>query len=255
MKSNASDSEVLRSYLLGTLAEEPRARVEERLFSDDSVFLERLCLVEDELIDDYVAGDLNADEAGRFEGSFLCTDERRGKLEFARALTAYVQKQPAPNPRTGHWLRRPVSMPAWSVAAGLALLLLPGIVAWQVGSGRSGSSDVSVLLTPGLTRDVGANLTRVRVSPDCKLIRLQIDPGTSKYVAYGVSLHNTAGEEILKQRKLNTDTTAGHAAVSMVVPCELLPPEDYYIRLEGIPQGKEAAIVPLDKYPFRVLRE
>jgi hypothetical protein len=255
MKSNASDSEVLRSYLLGTLAEEPRERVEQRLFSDDRVFWERLCLVEDELIDDYVAGDLNADEAGRFEAAFLCTDERRGKLEFARALKAYVLKQPSPEERTGHWLRTPIPVPAWSVAAGLALLLLPGIVAWQVGSGRSGSSDVSVLLTPGLTRDVGGNLPRVRVSPDCKLTRFQIDSGTSKYVAYGVSLHNTAGDEILKQRTLNTDTTAGHAAVSMVVPCELLPPEDYYIRLEGIQPGKEAASVPLNRYPFRVLRE
>jgi hypothetical protein len=254
MKSNASDSDVLRSYLLGTLAAEPRDRVEERLFSDDRIFCEHLCLVEDELIDDYVAGELNADEAGHFEQSFLCTDERRGKLEFARALKAYVQKQPSANQRIGYWLQTPIRVPAWSIAAALVLVLLPGL-AWQVRSGRSDSSEVSVYLAPGLTRDVSGTLTRVRVSQNCKLIRLQIDPGTNRYVAYGAALYNTAGEEIWKQRKLTAHTSAGQAAVSVAVPCEVLPAEDYYLRLEGIQPGKEAAVVPLDRYPFRVLRE
>src|SRR5688572_2230465 len=83
---------VLRSYLLGTIAPEVRDEIERRLFSDDPIFWEHMCLTEDELIDDYVNGDLDSEETRHFERCFLTTEERREKLAFSRALKAHVDR-------------------------------------------------------------------------------------------------------------------------------------------------------------------
>src|SRR5687767_11101504 len=79
----------VRRYLLGTLAEESRRGVEERLMTEEA-FLDELALAEGELVDDYVAGRLAEEERAAFERHFLSTDERRAQVRFARALTRYA---------------------------------------------------------------------------------------------------------------------------------------------------------------------
>ena len=71
---------------------ESREDLEARLFSDDRIFSERLSIAEDELVSDYVQSALTDAERQDFEKHFLCTDERRAKLEFARALHAYAER-------------------------------------------------------------------------------------------------------------------------------------------------------------------
>ena len=51
MNINPTLDGVLKRYLLGTADSEVREDVEKRLFSDDRIFWEQLCLAEDELID------------------------------------------------------------------------------------------------------------------------------------------------------------------------------------------------------------
>ena len=88
----SADESLLRRYLLGTATPESQEDLEARLFSDDRIFSERLSIAEDELVSDYVQSALTDAERQDFEKHFLCTDERRAKLEFAKALHAYAER-------------------------------------------------------------------------------------------------------------------------------------------------------------------
>jgi anti-sigma-K factor RskA len=94
-------SDLGRRYLLGALTREAREGVEARLFSDDAIFREHLCLVEDELIDDYAANELQPEDRASFERGFLCTEERRRKVEFARAWNEVGSRKSASGCRQG----------------------------------------------------------------------------------------------------------------------------------------------------------
>lgn len=83
----------IRKYLLGNIqAEDERRKIEKRLMLDDDYF-EELLMQEEELIQDYVDGQLSTDERQSFEKHFLISEERRHKIQFARALRRYIDGQ------------------------------------------------------------------------------------------------------------------------------------------------------------------
>jgi len=67
------------------LSAEDQARFEEAYLSDGSLF-EQVQALEEELIENYVKGDLSGRERRRFERHYLASDQRRAKIEFAREL-------------------------------------------------------------------------------------------------------------------------------------------------------------------------
>ena len=262
MSANGGDTEILRRYLLGSLAPESRAAVEDQLCSDDRIFWERLSLVEDELIDDYVAEDLDGKEEAGIKRHFVWTLERLEKLNFARALKAHVDAieasewseldfSPTPPP---FWQRllAPLPAPAWSVAAAAMLLLVLPSLFWQLAPLGDGN-EVSALLTPGQTRGAGEELNRVPIPAGATLVKLQMDLAIDEYSSYRAELYLAAGDEIMIQSNLEAQSIETARAVTLVLPAELLPPGDYFVRLSGVSAGGE--IEPLDRYDFRVLRE
>jgi len=89
MKLDTSSEILIRRYLLAALSEDETERVETRLMTDDG-FFQQISLVEDELIDLYLDGELSFADGKRFEDTFLCAAERQQKLRFAKALRAYA---------------------------------------------------------------------------------------------------------------------------------------------------------------------
>lgn len=86
------DNEILISqYLLGELSEEQQVEIEDRAFSDKE-YLATITAVENDLIDEYVRGDLKAADRQRFESRFLASAERRKRVEFAKALRTVVSE-------------------------------------------------------------------------------------------------------------------------------------------------------------------
>ena len=252
MTTDKADDEVLRGYLLGRLAPESRESVERRLFSDDRVFWEHLALVEEELIDQYARGEFDGEDSARFERDFLCTDERRAKLELARALKAYVERKQESRRRAWDWLRGPVATPAWALAAAATLVLALPAVVWQLAAARGPQGEPAVWLSPGLVRDVGGELARVTLPPGCQVVRLRLEPGLAERPAYRATLHEVAGDELWSQDKLRAAAVEGRAAVTLTLPCDLLRADDYYVGLEAVSPGGDRE--PLDRYDFRVLR-
>ena len=76
----------LMQYLLGSLPAEKREYFDELTVADDEI-AERLCAVENDLVDAYVAGELHGDALSQFESHYLCTSYRRDKVDMARLLT------------------------------------------------------------------------------------------------------------------------------------------------------------------------
>ncbi|MCY7375882.1 MAG: hypothetical protein LH472_07900, partial [Pyrinomonadaceae bacterium] len=75
----------LKAYFLGTLAAEETARLEEEC-ANDAKLTEQANIVESELADDFLRGNLTAPECRSFEENYLITEARREKLQFAQNL-------------------------------------------------------------------------------------------------------------------------------------------------------------------------
>jgi hypothetical protein len=81
------------AYLLGDLSEEKQALAAAQLFTEPHY--QRLQIVEEELIEDYLRGELSRDERDRFENFFLAEPHRRARVEFARAMLKALAEREA----------------------------------------------------------------------------------------------------------------------------------------------------------------
>jgi len=101
------------------------------------------------------------------------------------------------------------------------------------------------VLATGLLRS-GGSLTRIAIPPDTPLIRLRLGLSGVDYAQYRAVLYDAEGEEIWAQSKLSAQSGDGNAAVTVVLPAQLLPPGDYQLKLSGIdrtgiPEGVAAS--------------
>lgn len=95
MKSSHSQDGILRSYLLGGMSEESQEQLENRLMTEQQL-LEDLEVAEEELVDDYVCGFLEASERRNFERLFLSLPSRSRQVSFASDLRAHIAASPQP---------------------------------------------------------------------------------------------------------------------------------------------------------------
>src|SRR5262249_51295070 len=132
---------------LGTMLEADRLGLAERYFADDELF-EQLLVVETDLLDQYVRGELTPEERMRFERYLLRLPDHRHKIGVAKALSRVIsEKQPTaatlPEPNSATlsnptlWgrgmlapaMRSQVVMRYWAVV----LLMVSGIaIVWLV---------------------------------------------------------------------------------------------------------------------------
>lgn len=87
----------LRRYLLGQLVEAEEEEMELRLLTEAD-YVEELDVTADELINQYLAGDMSEDERQSFEQVFLATPQRRQKLRFAELLQGYIKEEKSASP-------------------------------------------------------------------------------------------------------------------------------------------------------------
>jgi hypothetical protein len=150
MKNDVQQETELRRYLLGELSLEEQVLVEQRLFLD-SDYAELLQAVEDDLIDEYLADDLEDGERERFKNHFLLLPEHGADLRIAKALKKYEtpDRNPSPARNTNNdpsivppsFFSKPFVWLSLTVAA----LILFSIVAWLVFRAVRGPSAESPL--------------------------------------------------------------------------------------------------------------
>jgi len=107
MAANLNSEKILAQYLLGQLPEEQQVEIEDRAFQDKE-YLASITSVENDLIDEYVRGEMTAEVRRQFEQRFLASADRRKRVEFAKALTQVtseyvVAEKRVVAPRTASW--------------------------------------------------------------------------------------------------------------------------------------------------------
>ncbi len=108
----------LRSYLLGTLADEPREQIEDTLLVSDEGFV-RLEMAEEDLIEEFLDGELDSEQQALFESHFLCTKARKEKLAYLRAIRSVAAQQVQPEPLSGKVISFPAAQPRQSFFVGM----------------------------------------------------------------------------------------------------------------------------------------
>lgn len=91
MNERKYNNQTLTAYLLGSLSE-----LDVELFDElsvtDTAFVDDLKLVENDLIDSYICGELASDAQKRFEAHYLQSPLRREKVDFARTFQTFAER-------------------------------------------------------------------------------------------------------------------------------------------------------------------
>ena len=98
MDHKLEDKSLIRSYLLGDLAEAERQVIEQRMITADE-FYNQVLLAEDELVEEYALGRLTGKDKERFEASFLSTPEGREHVKLTADLIRYASEQSVEKPQ------------------------------------------------------------------------------------------------------------------------------------------------------------
>src|ERR1044072_4912927 len=85
MKEEVLTDAVLREFLLGKVDDEEAARIES-LFLTDSEAREKVLVIEQELIDDYLEDSLTAEDREKFLLRYGQTAEQRQQLRITKAI-------------------------------------------------------------------------------------------------------------------------------------------------------------------------
>ena len=242
MLVNEKAQEELRLWLLGLLPEEESRSFEERLMTDSELY-EEVFIVEEELIDDYIAERLSADERTAFESYFMNSPERQEQFRIANALRVYIGDAKATEPVTEVKRRWPFAAIALAAAAVViaALVGLPPIMFQRGSTGKS----YSVVLTPGgPTREGGTAPQQITIPPGTDTLELDLKLTRNDFQKYRATLLNSDGGTIYINDNLTGPT------LRFSVKTQQTPPGEYRLKVDGInPDGTSESA---DSYRFVV---
>ena len=291
MAEDLPSDETLIHYLLGELSEHDEAQIEEKYFPDDGAF-ERLCALEDELIDRYVRGELSKAQREDFEKRLLQSPEQRKRIEFARSL---MQPLPGPPPLAPVHLipkKARLRLPNWSMPrlavllpAALGLLAVFVLGTWWVRHQRT-PSEISVqqpprsqteqvarvpteaspqaptelsesqiatlILTPDITRGAGSEI-RLVLSPKADVVELTASLESVEFDTYRAEVSTVAGKEVWNENDLHPRETPSGKGVAVRIPAKLFGSKDYILTLRGLAPSGRLQVV--SEYSFRVVRK
>jgi hypothetical protein len=181
---NSQDVQQVRAYFLGELGEKEALEIEMCCF-DDEDFAEQIFVVESELIEAYLDGELSGREFQHFESNYLMTVARRSRVELVANLkgeNTVNTRQPVPLAAfpsgkkplftsPSNWWNRFLSPPVkLGFAVGLSLFLLVlcmGLFrflthpkatnddqsAWESTSETNASSSLPINLSPSIAQE------------------------------------------------------------------------------------------------------
>lgn len=200
MALHLNDQDAIRQYLLRLLSDDGQREVEQRLLTEDDLF-EEFEIAEDELVHEYLAGQLTEIERERFERSFLTTPERHANLQFASALKRYAARHTSDQGFTSDPSRWPLwKSRTWVFRAAAAV----GVVAVIAGAlwffyGRTKSPQTFATLTLSISnnnRAEGAQADKVELplGADALKIALKVPDGSGPAIRYRVEIADSNGE-------------------------------------------------------------
>ena len=130
------DEYKIKQYLLGQLTGEERDELEQRLFAEDEL-LEKLQTAENDLVDDFLTGDLNENEAALFQKNFLVGSKRERELRIGKAWRNFAavhaaEQRPTPVPAPVSKWRQFFSSYTLKTAASLGVVLIVALASYWI---------------------------------------------------------------------------------------------------------------------------
>jgi hypothetical protein len=246
-----------RRYLLGQGTEEERAALEQEYFHSDAA-VDRVAAAEDDLIEDYLSGSLDAADRGLFEREYLSTPRHRQRVETIRQLRTSASRTASGQrtDRSRQWLALAATL--LLVAAGSVWLFIssPSVVEQSppIVSTAPGSPTPSVPDQPSTSPPAASRVFAVSISPvgvrsaagaapvilpanaDIVVMNLEGEPERRSFADGRASIRTVGDDEIWRGTTAAGNLPAG-AIARIEVPATRLPPDDYVITLFGTDAG------------------
>jgi hypothetical protein len=255
-----TERQEMRSYLLGTLDRDLKTQFEERILTEPSVYQE-LLIDEEDLIDQYVRGELSAFEQEQFESHFLITAERQKNLRFGKLLQEYVNFHIEESPVPVHsfsFLHKPVRR--WAslglvaaIFSAAGIIIVRGFVNRREAAcvvQQTPSRVMTVTLAPGSAGTQGSTAQRVNLPPYGVDVTLELELRNSTFRNYKSELFRE-NKSLKISDALRIEAKGEQRVVPFTVTGEILSPGDYQVKLSGVLDSGADEFI--DNYSFRVI--
>ena len=261
--------QLIIQYLLGSLPEKEAERMDELAVADDNFFW-RVRSVENDLVDQYVKGELSADKLERFRTHYLSSPLRRENVKFAQTLGRALEQSPETR---RSWFAFPVVIPRWAFAASAALaLLVLSYLAYddlrareQLRQVRPVAGPVPTQATPAPERPAPAVVASFVLAPPVRggergseilipngtgLVSFDLQLEAEDFPAYQAALRDlSSGGALWRSGDLIPHPSGARSAVSFQVPANLFAAKTYVIELSSAARPAE----PVANYAFKVV--
>jgi hypothetical protein len=245
MQEQTNIQQDVRLWLLGLLSQEQGQLLEQQLITDAQAF-DELSLVEEELIDGYLSGELSERESVAFESYFMNSSERRQQFRVAKAWRSFVERE---DPFGRHADAEAENLPAfvkqqpsflatlntWKVPLTAALSILVVVVVWIAyrTSVTTGGPSLAVFLEPAIQTREGGALQQINVPRDIQTIELHAKLPKGQSRNYRAVLFDAGGNTILTNENPTIDTSGSEIDVVVVpVPAARLTRGQYRLQLD-----------------------
>jgi hypothetical protein len=262
-----------REFLLGKLDDEARARVED-LFLTDARVRERVLVAEQDLIEDYLEGNLTSADREIFVSRYTETPEQRQKLRITESIkrlaAAEAESSQIIAAQTSGWHRLRARLrlrPALMAPIAIILLMAIVITVWLSRREQRSSieQELAQLNTPASLREAPAQMVSLELSPVTvrsaeSVAELKTSAGTrlvelrlpwiraEHYSLYEASIQRLGGGESYTIPDLQAESNGKY--VRFRLPAHLLRRGEYQIQLSGI--GPDGVAGPAEEYQFTV---
>jgi hypothetical protein len=277
MTTERYSAQTLRDYLLGQLPDAEAERLDELSITDDEL-AERLGAVEHDLVDAFARGELEDAAVAPFRSRYLTTPRGREAVRFAEAL----QSLDTPAVDRRRWWG------ALALAAGIALavasvwLTLDNRALRARATGAESARDAlqrdlreasakpppgtapapEIATPPSLTVATlvlapplrsAQRWPTVAVTGDTRELPVQLELEPVDYPSYDAALVAANGSRVLWRAVRRTARVArGRTTLDLRLPATVLAPQDYLIRVSGVPARGTPEIV--GEYRFTIAK-
>ncbi len=253
---------VLREFLLGKVNDEERARIES-LFLTDPEAREKVLVVEQELIEDYLEDSLGTEDRETFLLRYGQTAAQRQQLRIDKAINDWALKENASSQKV------PASLSTWDrlrsmlrlrpqfvipIATATMIAIVVGGV-WlnsrmkraaieqelaqlntEVSLREVLPNTASLVLSPIAVRSIEQQ-NELKKSPETRIVELNL-PWIQKqrYPTYSAQIRRLGSDDAFMIRNLPA-TLEGPYAIRLRVPAQMLTRGQYQVLLRGVSAG------------------
>jgi len=290
MTTETPSVQTIRDYLLGRLPESEAERLDELSITDEDC-AERIQAVEHDLVDAFARGELEGVVLEQFRSKYLTTPRLREATRFAKALQSLDDHSGrGSSSAAGRGPTTPVrETPRWrELLAIAAAVILATASVWLVldnrrlrervtsaelqrnqrlgeaeapraadtappptGPGPSLPTVATLVLAPQLRS--ARQLPTVALAGGTGDLAVQLDLEPVDFPAYEAALLASSGNRVLwRSDRLIARTVGDRKRIHLGLPTTVLSPQDYLIRVSGVPARGAPEIV--GEYRFIVAR-